>query len=160
MFICLQLVQDEWVVCIIFQKSAGEMMNINAYLGKLDSLSLPSLLEDPCNTAAANDQETRSSESESGTSEKLHEISYFSKPMEPMTNSTERDLHTFECGSNCNYLDSYVQQSLMYRFMRHYSYMHNLNARIYTNMMPATALFSVSNMMRYKNIRGFNNFHI
>lgn len=123
-------------------------MNRSAYLDKPASPSLPPLLESPYKTAAANDQETRTSESESVSSAKVDEVSCCSKPTEPMTNSTEHHRQQFECGSSCNYTDSSVQLSEMSRFMKHSSYMHNLNPRIYMNMISASALFSVSNMMR------------
>ena len=81
---------------------------------------------------------------------------YPASPMEPITNLTKHDLHQFECGSSCNYHGSSVQQSLMAKFMKHSSYMDNLNPRIYMNMMLAAALFSVSNMMCYQSSWGFN----
>ena len=72
MCICLDLVQDEWVVCIIFQKSVGgerssiDLMRINTYNDPQGSPSFPSLLESPYNTIASNNQERRSSENKYG----------------------------------------------------------------------------------------------
>ena len=70
--ICMDLVQDEWVVCIILQKSVGGerssiyLMRINSYNDPQGFPSFPSLLESPYNTIASNNQETSSSENKYG----------------------------------------------------------------------------------------------
>lgn len=155
MCICLDLVQEEWMVCRIFQKSAGgkrssiELISRNEYRDLPGSPSLPSLLESPCNTTAANNQEPRSSENESVTSAKAHDLFHCSIPVEPRANLAGQHLHQFQSESNSSYLDSSGQLSKMATLMKQSSYMHNLvlkDQRIHMNMIPATASFSLSNM--------------
>lgn len=150
--------KDEWVVCRIFQKSAGGkktsigLLSRNAYLDLPGSPSLPSLLESPYNATTLNDQETGSIESESGTNSAKAHVSCFSTAIEyPRTNFTGHQLHQYQRGNSSNYPDSSDQLSEMARFMKQPSYMHNFmlnDPRIQMNMMPAAALFSLSNMRR------------
>jgi hypothetical protein len=143
---------DDWVVCRIFQKGAnGKRSSIglidgNAYFDQPSSPSLPSLSESPYNATAANDQETGSIESDSGTSAKGHDVSFFSTPMGPMAN-----FHKFQRSNSSNYPDSSDQLSEMARQMKHFSYMQNLmlnDRRIHMNMLPAAALLSLPNAGR------------
>jgi hypothetical protein len=128
------------------KRSSIGPMSRNTFLDLPGSPSVPSLLEWPCNTTAANDQETRSSESESGTSAKAHDMSCFWIPMERKSNLTGHHLHQSQYGSSSSYPDSSDQLSEMQS-----SYMHNLmldDPRIHMNMMPTASLSTVSNMRR------------
>lgn len=138
--------KDEWVVCRIFEKStAGKknsigLLNRKAFHDLPGSPSVPSLLECPCNTTAANDQETASSEGESEASSKGHDMPCFSIPVEGY------HPHESQCGGNSNYPDWSDQLSEMQS-----SYMHNLmleDPMIHMKMMSSASLFSVYNMRR------------
>eukprot|EP00253_Pinus_taeda_P008805 PITA_08805 len=145
---------DDWVVCRIFEKSARRrkssigLISRNASFDLPRSPSLPSLLKSPCSETAANDREARSSESDSGASAKLQDMSYFSTPMEPMANLTGNCLHQFQCGNSSCYPDNSDHLSEMTRLISHSSNMHNNmnDLSIYMNIMPTSAPFSTSNM--------------
>eukprot|EP00253_Pinus_taeda_P015767 PITA_15767 len=137
--------KDKWVVCRIFKKSSVGMTRSQAYNDLLCYPCFPSLLESPCNNTAENNQRTRSSERQSGTSANVHDVSCRSISMEPNTNLKVHHLHQIRCGSSSNCPDCSDQLSEMAGFMDESSYMHNLmlNApRIYMNKMSRAAQFS------------------
>jgi hypothetical protein len=77
-------VEGVWIGFIVvctdpkeLKRSSIGPMSRNTFLDLSGSPSMPLLLEWPCNTTAANDQETRSSKSESGTSVKAHDMRCF-----------------------------------------------------------------------------------
>jgi hypothetical protein len=87
------------------------------------------------------------------------ELLYY-RPKEPKTPKWNEDVYEemeqmviekHDISGSSNYCDSSDQLSEMAGLMKESSYMHNLmvnDPRIYMNMMPADALFSVSNTRR------------